>query len=65
MSRVYRTMCPCKDCPDRYRACHDTCPRYKAWKEDSVDTSFVLLSQGRWKSIEDRRRKDAIRREMR
>ena len=19
---------PCKDCPDRHTACHDTCPKY-------------------------------------
>ena len=23
----------CKDCPDRHRACHDTCERYQAAKE--------------------------------
>jgi hypothetical protein len=24
---------PCKDCPDRHTACHDSCDKYKAWKE--------------------------------
>lgn len=23
---------PCKDCPNRYPACHDKCEKYKAWK---------------------------------
>lgn len=23
---------PCKDCPARHTACHDTCEQYKAWK---------------------------------
>lgn len=23
---------PCKDCTDRYEACHDYCGRYRAWK---------------------------------
>jgi hypothetical protein len=24
---------PCKDCPDRHTACHDSCDKYKEWKE--------------------------------
>lgn len=24
---------PCKDCPERHTACHDTCPRFAAWRE--------------------------------
>ena len=23
---------PCKDCTDRYLACHDYCEKYKEWK---------------------------------
>ncbi len=23
---------PCKDCPDRHTACHDSCPRYAEYK---------------------------------
>lgn len=23
---------PCKDCPDRHTACHDSCDKYKDWK---------------------------------
>ena len=25
-------MTPCKDCQERSEACHDRCPRYKAYK---------------------------------
>lgn len=25
---------PCKDCPSRHTACHDTCERYKAYKTE-------------------------------
>lgn len=25
---------PCKDCPARHAACHDTCERYKAYKAE-------------------------------
>lgn len=24
---------PCKDCPRRHTACHDTCPDFLAWRE--------------------------------
>ena len=24
--------CPCKDCKERVRACHDVCDAYKVWK---------------------------------
>lgn len=27
------TASPCKDCICRYRACHDTCDKYKDYKE--------------------------------
>lgn len=26
------TMTPCKDCPTRHPACHDTCPKYAEFK---------------------------------
>lgn len=29
---------PCKDCKDRYLACHDYCDRYKKWKDYVTDT---------------------------
>lgn len=28
---------PCKDCPDRHTACHDTCSKYKAAKDESYE----------------------------
>ena len=34
---VYRSINTCKDCPDRYIACHDHCEKYQKalaeWKE--------------------------------
>ena len=30
-------MPPCKDCPDRYTACHDHCAKYKEWKADLIE----------------------------
>ena len=29
---VTREISPCKDCTDRFTACHDKCERYKVWK---------------------------------
>jgi hypothetical protein len=38
---TYRTKSPCKDCPERFLACSDKCPRdargeygYDAWRAD-------------------------------
>lgn len=47
-------MSPCKDCPDRYTACHDHCDKYKAWKaeKDAVKKDMLLR-----KSIDDTARK--------
>lgn len=28
-----REYSPCKGCADRHPACHDSCERYKEWKE--------------------------------
>jgi hypothetical protein len=30
-------ICPCKDCQERYEACHDHCERYKAWKAPKLE----------------------------
>ena len=39
LSGIVRDVCPCKDCPERFTACSDKCPKdergeygYKAWK---------------------------------
>ena len=31
---TYGGVSPCKDCTERYRACSDKCPKYKAWKAE-------------------------------
>ena len=28
---------PCMNCEDRHIACHDSCSRYKVWKEEVVE----------------------------
>ena len=28
---------PCKDCPDRYPACHDHCERYLSFREQLTE----------------------------
>ena len=32
---VMRGVSPCTDCGERHTACHDRCPRYKAWKAEA------------------------------
>lgn len=32
---VMRGAPPCKDCEERHTACHDKCPKYKAWKAEA------------------------------
>ena len=27
---------PCKDCQERYTACHDHCEKYKSWKANEA-----------------------------
>ena len=29
---IMNSIPPCKDCTERYTACHDHCERYKTWK---------------------------------
>lgn len=31
-------ICPCKDCAERYTACHDYCDKYKTWKQPMIDS---------------------------
>lgn len=28
-----KEMSPCKDCTEKYTACHDTCDKYKEWRD--------------------------------
>ena len=35
MSGVMRGVSPCIDCGERHQACHDHCPKYKAWKAEA------------------------------
>lgn len=36
---------PCKNCPDRSTACHDTCERYQAYKEHRQGISEARAKQ--------------------
>lgn len=29
----HHDIAPCKGCTDRHSCCHDTCERYKTWKQ--------------------------------
>ena len=32
---------PCKDCPNRHYACHDTCEKYKEFKSNNQRVSDI------------------------
>ena len=34
---MFKQLSPCKGCTERHLACHDSCPKYKEWK-DFFDT---------------------------
>lgn len=36
---------PCKDCPNRHPACHDSCNMYKTYKADLFKEKSVLYVQ--------------------
>ena len=42
---------PCKDCKDRFAACHSTCTKYKEWKEE-MDHIKINISQNRNREYE-------------
>ena len=56
-----REISPCKNCPDRQAACHDTCEKYKEWLdryhaqqqhfEDNRYRMNVQMSPARAKAI--------------
>lgn len=32
MIKITLTVAPCKNCKERFTACHDTCEKYKEWQ---------------------------------
>lgn len=56
---------PCLACEDRHRACHDTCERYKGWKErqeekkDAIQKAhYPEIYRYRLKSIQEAKAAD-------
>lgn len=43
-------MPPCKDCADRFPACHDSCDRFATWRKEhsaEVDYTRKMLDPGK------------------
>lgn len=36
------SVCPCKDCTDRYVGCHSNCSKYKDWKSECVAQNIEI-----------------------
>ena len=44
---------PCLNCADRHQACHGSCEKYKAWKEQHDQEIADLAERKRQKEIAD------------
>lgn len=67
--------CPCKDCPERFLACSDRCPKdergeygYKAWKADLIAEKrawkkYNLLNADYWTESRRRAQWNSLRRD--
>ena len=61
---VMRGCPPCKDCEERHTACHDKCPRYKAWKAEAerIKEAHRTYEEERYRTYEEELRRNAWRR---
>ena len=60
-------ICPCRECPDRHEACHDSCEKYRDWKapflrrsaEKVASVGIISTVMERWirKLMNDRKRR--------
>lgn len=45
---MLKQLSPCKGCTERHLACHDSCPKYKEWK-DFFDTDKQKYQADKYK----------------
>jgi hypothetical protein len=61
MSKVYKDVCPCKDCGERKTNCHSVCKKYGKWTEEGVEIEkkpykeFVRFTKQDFKKREKKR----------
>lgn len=53
---------PCKECNDRYIACHDFCEKYKTWRQEFEAIKEIVFKQRMNEKMLDERRNKAIAR---
>lgn len=53
---------PCKDCTDRYIACHDFCEKYIEWRQEFDATKERIFKQRMNEKMLDERRNKSIAR---
>ena len=46
MSKIFKTVCPCKDCNLRHSECHSNCEKYNGWRESGIEQKEPLLTNG-------------------
>ena len=56
---VMRGSPPCKDCGERHTACHDSCPKYNAWKEEAekIKEAKRTYAEESFKAYEEQKRR--------
>lgn len=56
---VMRGVPPCKGCEERHTACHDNCPKYKAWKAETerIKEAKRAYEAERYAIIEEQKRR--------
>jgi hypothetical protein len=64
LSGVMRGLSPCAQCGERHTACHDSCPKYKAWKAEAekINEARRAYIEDRTKVYEDEKRRNRWRR---
>ena len=56
---VVRGSPPCKNCEERHTACHDKCPKYKAWKAEAekIKEAKRVYDEERFNAYEEEKRR--------
>lgn len=53
MSKIYKGVCPCKECEKRQVGCHSNCTLYTEWKQSGVeiDKGNYFNKRIKWRKV--------------
>ena len=46
MAKIFKNICPCKNCDSRCSECHSNCEKYNEWRESGIEQKEPLLTNG-------------------